>query len=76
MKTDRYLIYQWRCTEPELDIDWPRVHQELGSECLRWLNEQTLDQCQLVVECQDTAHSLVVEFYCQDRYREFLLLKD
>jgi hypothetical protein len=76
MKVDRFTVYQWQSMTPELDIDWPRVQRSLGQECLRWLNEQSIQQCQLIVEQKNEQHSLVAEFYCPRAYAKFLLLKD
>ena len=75
MKTEQYQIYQWTSTDPDLDIDWPRVHQELGVDCVRWLNQQPLDQCQLVVERHGNLHTLTAEFYCRSSYTKFMMLK-
>lgn len=76
MKTVSYTIYQWQCSQSTLDIDWPCVHSVLGRECVHWLNQLSLDQCQLIVERQGLNHCLVAEFYSVGAYQEFLQRKD
>ncbi len=76
MKTNRYTVYRWHSDILELDIDWPCVHSILGQDCVRWLNQQPLTVCQLIVEQQQQCLSLVVEFYSAGAYREFLQRKD
>jgi hypothetical protein len=76
MKTNRYTVYCWHSDQHELDIDWPRVHQILGKDCVRWLNQQPLTTCQLIVERQQQQMSLVAEFYSVGAYQEFLQRKD
>jgi len=75
MKTSRYTVYQWRSPEPELDIDWPKVHHILGQECVGWLNQQSLKDCQLILERQGVDHTLIVEFYNSRVSAAFHLLK-
>ncbi len=75
MKTSSYTVLQWTSSEPDLDIAWPCVHDALGHDCVQWLNRQSLDRCQLIVEQQGQDHRLVLEFYSPVAEREFHLLR-
>jgi hypothetical protein len=57
-----------------LDIDWPRVHRELGLDCVSWLQQLPKVECQLVVESSEDLMWLTAEFYTLARYKEFFLL--
>lgn len=65
MKSKRIPLLKWINTDQTLDIDWPRLQQTLGQECVKWLNQQ--EQCQLVLEKQNHSYQLVAEFYNQKK---------
>jgi hypothetical protein len=66
MKNNRIKLYTWYTNDGRdmIEIDWPKVHQTVGSDQIKWLLSQPKETCQLVVEkvCEDFA--LVAEFYC------------
>jgi len=76
MKSNSYTVYHWTSTEPDLDIDWPRVHETLGRDCVEWLMQQPTEQVQMIVEQQGMAHRLVLEFYQESAHGKFLLFRD
>lgn len=67
MKSNKILLTEWEWTTDEaannLDIDWPRVQKNIGSDHLKWLLSQTKENCQLILETNCTKVKLVAEFY-------------
>lgn len=79
MKTNRVFLYEWLGdgTDGYNDIPWPRVHEQVGNEAMRWINDQDHSEVQLILEKQTGfatgQQKLWVEFY-QPRLRtEFAL---
>jgi hypothetical protein len=65
MKNSRIKLYQWFTNDGHdiIDVDWPKVHNEIGKDHLDWILTQPKDQCQLVVDKLDNDFALVAEFY-------------
>ena len=67
MKSKKVLLTSWEWTTDEaahnLDIDWPRVQRNIGSDHLKWLLAQDKESCQLLLETNSTCIKLVAEFY-------------
>lgn len=64
MKNDRLTLYKWENRFTDIiDVPWPKIHQELGSDQVAWLLNQPKDRCQLVVDKLNEQLCLVVEFY-------------
>ena len=80
MKNDRVLLCEWLgdTTDGYNDIPWPMVHEAVGYEVVRWINSQSHDLCQLILEkgtgLYDTGmQKLYVEFYQPSLRSEFAL---
>ena len=78
MKSDRVLLAEWLgdYTDGYIDIPWPRVHEVVGYEAIKWLNSHPYDHVQLILEkdpddrcCQ----RLYAEFYTNSLRSEFAL---
>jgi hypothetical protein len=64
MKTERVELLKWLPEEGEyIAIDWPKVHKTIGIDHTNWLIKQPEDQCQLMLERNDSYCRLVAEFY-------------
>lgn len=64
MKSKKVELLKWLPSEGEyIAIDWPKVHKTIGIDQTRWLLDQSLDHCQLVLERRDMYCRLVAEFY-------------
>jgi hypothetical protein len=64
MKTDnRITLYKWQSKDDIIEVDWPKVHREVGSDQINWLLRQPSDQCQVVVDKFNENFTLVAEFY-------------
>jgi len=73
MKTSKVTLYEWTYSadldDNLLEIDWPRIQQQIGEDCLRWLLKQPHNNCQLILAKNDSAERmesrrrLVAEFY-------------
>lgn len=67
MKMQRIKLAEWQYTTDEsanyLDIDWPKVQRQVGSEELTWLLKQDNDHCQLVLDKTGCSVKLMAEFY-------------
>ena len=52
MKTERVFLCEWLgdYTDSYIDIPWPMVHEWVGYDCIRWINSQNYEDCQLVIE--------------------------
>jgi hypothetical protein len=64
MKTDhRITLFKWHSKDEIIEVDWPKVHREVGSDQINWLLRQPSDQCQVVVDKFNENFTLVAEFY-------------
>lgn len=65
MKNNRVELLKWLPKEGEenIEIDWPKVHKTIGLDHTKWLLNQPLNVCQLVLERRDIYCRLVAEFY-------------
>jgi hypothetical protein len=65
MKTNRIKLYHWFTNDVHdvIEVDWPKVHNEIGTDHLDWILKQAKSQCQLVVDKLDNDFALVAEFY-------------
>lgn len=73
MKTERIRLYKWWSKEDTIQVDWPRVHKEVGSDQINWLLRQPEDRCQLVVDKWNENFELVAEFYNEKILTEYWL---
>jgi hypothetical protein len=80
MKTERVFLSEWLgdTTDSYNDIPWPMVHEWVGYDCIRWINSQNYNDCQLVLEkgsgLQDAGiQRLYVEFFTPSLRTEFAL---
>jgi hypothetical protein len=67
MKTHRFELARYFDSESSdnIYIDWPCVHRQAGLHHIQWLQSQTEDQCQLVMERKenDPYCYIVAEIY-------------
>lgn len=67
MRSDRIKLAEWigDVTDSYVDIPWPLVHKQAGSEIISWLTKQDHIQCQMILDKKkDSAiQSLWAEFY-------------
>lgn len=64
MKTSRIPLFSWTNRVTDLiDIPWPKVHKEVGTDQVNWLLRQPQENCQLVVDKLNEDLTLVAEFY-------------
>ena len=67
MKSDRIKLAEWigDVTDGYVDIPWPLVHKQAGSEIISWLNRQDYVRCQMILdkEKDSAVQSLWAEFY-------------
>lgn len=66
MRSERIYLAKWQGNNDEMyvDIPWPKVHQLIGNEQIRWIQSQNHDRCQLVLDTTDTGlKKLYAEFY-------------
>ena len=66
MKSSSVTLYQWPAgTAPEeyLDIDWPCVHRECGTDHIKWIQKQDYTKCMLSLEFFRGGRRLIVEFF-------------
>lgn len=75
MKTRLYKIFEWQDVTGMMDIDWPRVQAQLGSQCVTWLNQLEPHHGALVVQQQGLTLTLTAEFYSESAWQRFVLLK-
>jgi NADH:ubiquinone oxidoreductase subunit E len=68
-------LFKWT-EEPKdnIDIDWPNVHKAVGSDQIKWLEEQPLSTCQMVLEMVGNEVKLVAEFYNKTTANTYMLL--
>jgi hypothetical protein len=64
MKSNKVELYKWLPSEGEtIEIDWPKVHRNIGVDQTRWLLKQSQENCQLILERKDMYCKLIAEFY-------------
>jgi hypothetical protein len=66
MKNTKVTLYQWpldNYPDEYFDIDWPAVHNECGLDHIKWINEQSFEDCQLCLEFFKGGKRLIVEFF-------------
>jgi hypothetical protein len=79
MKSDRVMLCEWLgdITDGYNDIPWPRVHDQVGNEAMRWINSQDHTRAQLILEKQTGLatgqQKLYLEFYEPSLRTEFAL---
>lgn len=79
MKSDRVLLAEWLgdSTDGYTDIPWPLIHDRAGDEIVRWLNQQDLSGCQMILEKASGVSTgkqrLYAEFYQPALRTEFAL---
>jgi hypothetical protein len=52
----------------------PNVHKAVGSDQIKWLEEQPLSTCQMVLEMVGNEVKLVAEFYNKTTANTYMLL--
>jgi hypothetical protein len=77
MKFERVQLAQWigDITDGYIDIPWPLVHHQAGSDEIAWLNLQDPVNCQMILDKdQDgTVRTLWAEFYSATLRTEYAL---
>ena len=65
MKSDLIHLAEWQGQEDEyVDIPWPKVHQLVGNEQIRWIQRQDPTRCQLILDSTlNGIYKLYAEFY-------------
>jgi hypothetical protein len=74
MKAERIVLASWRSSDLYLDIDWPKVHEQVGRDQLDWLLGQQTTQCQLILDKFQTDFKLVAEFYDAELFSRYHLM--
>jgi hypothetical protein len=80
MKTLRFELAKWLPTENDgsgnIYIDWPAVHRQVDPEQLKWIDQQDIAACQLIVEnkADDLHHFLVLEIYSDRLATQYALM--
>lgn len=72
MKTKRVVLMSWSRDSEVIDIDWPQAQRLLGLDCLRWINGLAPVDCQMIVEKSLAQQTLVIEFYNDAVYQEYI----
>lgn len=76
MKSDLIYLAEWDGYQGDdyVDIPWPKVHQLIGNEQIRWIQGQDTTKCQLLLDSTPTGiHRLYVEFYDSALRTEYAL---
>jgi hypothetical protein len=69
MKSDLIHLAEWKVYEHEeyveyVDIPWPKIHQLVGNEQIRWIQSQDPTRCQLILDSTlNGLRKLYAEFY-------------
>lgn len=66
MKSERIKIAEWlgEYSDGYVDIPWPSVQQQAGSEIIKWINSVPANKAQLILEkTPEAIQSLWIEFY-------------
>jgi hypothetical protein len=78
MKSNRIVLTSWDWTMDEaannLDIPWPKIQKAVGEDHLRWLLNQPVDRCQLVLDTTGDRLKLVAEFFDQKTLTTYHLM--
>ena len=75
MKTSKVTLTKWQPQDTEyIDIDWPRVHKDLGSDQVNWFLRQPRNCCQLFLEQSTEYFKLVAEFYDSKTWETYHLM--
>lgn len=79
MKNERVLLAEWLgdTTDGYIDIPWPQVHEMAGYHAVAWINNQSQDHVQMILEKaqgdQASLQKLYAEFYKPALRSEFAL---
>ena len=84
MKSRIFTVVEWPIDQlitsviniDALDIDWPKIQREAGTEHIKWLMKQDKTRCQMILE-QDAKkgkNRLVAEFYDEGLAVDYVLL--
>lgn len=79
MKNERVVLAEWLgdTTDGYIDIPWPRVHELAGYDAIAWINSQSQDHVQMILEKAEGNESgmqkLCAEFYKSALRSEFAL---
>jgi hypothetical protein len=72
MKASKIVLESWPVeNHTDIDIDWPRVHKSIGENAVKWLIDQPVHVCQLILEKSGSLYKLIAEFYNTDSLTEF-----
>lgn len=65
MKNNKHKLAEWvgDYTDGYVDIPWPLVHSQAGSEAVNWLNRQDPTRCQMILENDSGKMELWAEFF-------------
>jgi hypothetical protein len=71
----RKTLFSWsEDPKDNIDIDWPLVHKEIGSDHIKWIEDQPRSTCQMVLELVDNQYKLVAEFYNKNTANLYMML--
>lgn len=71
----RKTLFSWsEDPKDNIDIDWPTVHKAIGSDHIKWIEDQPLSTCQMVLELVDNQYKLVAEFYNKNTANLYMML--
>lgn len=67
MKNDRVFLCEWMgdVTDGYNDIPWPMVHEWVGHDTIRWLNQQRHLDCQLMLEKSTDSFKGFMKLYAE-----------
>jgi hypothetical protein len=66
MKSDLIYLAEWEGYQDDdyVGIPWPKVHQLVGNDQIRWIQTQDPTKCQLILDSTfNGVHTLYAEFY-------------
>jgi hypothetical protein len=67
MRNDRVFLAEWHsdnCDDYH-DIPWPRVHDLVGQEIIRWINGQQAHDAQMIIEHDNGFGSNIIKLYVE-----------
>lgn len=80
MRTERLFLCEWLGDTQDgyNDIPWPMVHEWVGHEAIRWINQQDYTKVQMILEKSTDPtdigiQKLYVEFYVPALRSEFAI---